>query len=146
MGADAALVKILKARQLASDPSVDVGMLIAGMIDGKLQMVVVENFGYQIVGQFSLPQESRRFAYPDSRGHDGTDPNRGIEVVGLNSAIKRSQVASPDWSKGEDTDVATHLIALETQDSQDSQYVGMPLSEVVVTEHGVKWISKGACQ
>lgn len=146
VGADAALVKILQARHLASDSSVNVGMLIAGMIDGKLQMIRVENFGYQIFGQFSGAQGSRRIVYPDSRGYDGTDPNRGIEIIGFDNAIKRSRAASPDWSKGKDTDVARDLITLETQDPQDSQYVGTPLSEVVVTKHGVKWISKGACQ
>ena len=146
VGADAALVKILQARHLASDSTVNVGMLIAGMIDGKLRMIRVEDFGYQIFGQFSSAQGSRRIVYPDSRGHDGTDPKRGVEVIGLDSAIKRSRAGSPDWSKGNDTDVARNLISLETQDPQDSLFVGTPISEVVVTADGLKWINKGACK
>lgn len=146
VGADAALAKILQARHRASDSSVNMGMLIAGMIDGKLQMIRVENFGYQIFGQFSDPQWSRRIVYPDSRGYNGTDPNRGVEVMGFDNAIKRSRAASPDWSKGEDTDVARNLITLETQDPQDSLFVGTPISEVVVTADGLKWINKGACE
>ena len=146
VGADAALFKILQARQRSSDQSLSVAMLIAGEIDGKLQMIRVENFGFQASGQFMGAQGSRRIVYPESRGYGGTDPNRGIEILGFDNAIKRFKASSPDWSRGNNADLARNFITLESQDPQDSKYVGVPISEVVITKRGAKWVHKGACQ
>ena len=144
--AQAALVRVIKARGESSDPSVYAGMIIAGSVDGKLQMIREEIQGVMIAGNSSAAQKSRRVSYPEERGHDGTDPNRAIEVVGLKNAIERSSRRSRDWAKGEDGIVARRLIELETADPEDSASVGAPISEVQITEHGIKWINKGECQ
>lgn len=145
VAAQSALVRIVKARKLLSDSNVNVGLIIAGEIDRKLQMIEVEIDGVSIAGDYSLPQTSRRIAYPESAGHDGTDPKRGIEVLGFGNAIKRFQL-TPGWSNGNDELVAKRLITLETQDANDSLYVGLPISEIVIKRHGTRWISKGDCQ
>jgi ATP-dependent protease HslVU (ClpYQ) peptidase subunit len=142
----AALVKVLKARGSLSDASVSVGLIIAGKIDGKLQMIRMEIWGMTIAGDFAVSQMSRHIAYPESRGHDGTNPNRRIEIIGFNNAIKRLQASSSDWNKGNDLVVARRLVEFETDDPEDSRFVGAPISEIVINKHGIKWIGKGKCQ
>jgi hypothetical protein len=146
VAAQEALGRVIKARGQSSDSNVYAGMIIAGKIDGKLQMIREEIRGVRLEGGVSVAQKSQRIAYPEARGHNGTDPHRGIEVVGAKKAIERSSRHSVDWAKGEDGKVARHLIELETEDPEDSGSVGLPISEVQVTERGIKWISKGECQ
>jgi hypothetical protein len=145
VAAEAALVRILKARGQSSDSSINVALIIAGKIDGKLQMIREELGGIGISGDFSYPQRSRRIAYPESAGYGGSDPKRGIEVVGINNTVKRFQSSKPDWNSGTDEDVAKRLITVETNDANDSVFVGQPISEIVIKRNDTHWINKGEC-
>jgi hypothetical protein len=145
VAAQQALVQVLKARHRLSENDLDVTLIIAGTIDGKLEMIRQDIQGVGIMGDYSIPEVSRRITYPDARGYEGSDPNRGIEVVGFKNAIDRLRASSPKWNKGEDASVAAHLVNLETQDHDDSKYVGAPISEVVINEHGIKWVKTGMC-
>lgn len=141
LSAAVALMKTLQARHYAPDPAMNVGMIIAGQIDGKLEMIRI---GEIVTNRYTV--STTRFVYPKDRGHDGSDPNRGIEIIGRENAIKRLRSASSDWRKGKDKYVASKLVTLETQDPQDSQFVGLPISEIIVTKRGMRWVSRGACE
>jgi hypothetical protein len=145
VGAESAVVKVLKARRSASDPDVVVQLLIAGKIDGKLQMVKSEFRGVTIQGEYSLPNLSHRVAYPQDRGHDDTNPNRGVELLGMYEPAERFQKLLPEWNLGDDVAVSRRLVAVETADTKDSQAVGPPIATIVVTKRGARWINKGVC-
>jgi hypothetical protein len=146
VAAEAALVKVLKKRDALSDPGMKVEMIIAGTIDGRIQMYRVEMTGMRILGEYSMPNMMRQYGYPDSRGHDGSDPNRGIEVIGWDSSVKKFKALDPAWNQGNDLVVARRLVAIEASDTEASKYVGAPFSSVSVDKKGVHWIDKGPCK
>lgn len=146
VAAESALVQVLRKRHATSDPTFNVALILAGTIDGKLQMFREEMAGMTIVREYSMPNAMRRIAYPESRGYNGTDRNRGIEAIGLTDAIRKFQATDPDWSKGDDIRVAKRLVEIEAADPIGSQYVGKPISTVVIDKKGIRWIDKGACQ
>ena len=146
VAAEAALVKVLNKRDALSDSNMRVQMIIAGNIDGRIQMFRVEMNGMNIHGVFAMPSSMRQFGYPESRGHDGSDPNRGIEVIGLDSSVKTFKTLDPAWNQGNDLVVARRLVAIEASDTEASKYVGPPFSSVAVDKKGVHWIDKGPCK
>jgi hypothetical protein len=146
VAADAAVVKVLKARRTASDPNVPIQLLIGGMIDGKLQMFRIEMVGMSIQGDYSFANSTRRIAYPESRGYNGTDPNRGIELIGIRDSAMRFQASLPEWNKGDDVTVARRLVAVEASDTVASHFVGPPISTIVIDKKGIRWVDKGACE
>lgn len=146
VGVESAVARILAARHATSDKNASVVLIIAGMFNGELRMYRIENSGMQIAGDYSMPMASRRIEYPRDRGRNGADPNRGIEVIGIEDAVKRYQDVLPEWSVGDDVSVARRLVAVEAADSKDSVFVGPPISTVVVTKKGIRWINKGACE
>jgi len=145
VAADGALVKMLKARSATSDMNMPIDLLIAGMIDGKLQMIRETSEGMRIQGPFATPKKSGRITYPDGRGHDHIDPNRGIEPLGLENAINKFKTVLPEWDKGGDVDVARRLVAIEASDTRDSQFVGPPISTIIIDKEGMQWIDRGKC-
>jgi hypothetical protein len=146
VAAVAAVVKVLKARGVTSDLRLPgVQLLIAGMIDGKLQMIRVEIDGVSIQGMYAMPTSSRRIAYPESRGHNGTDPKRGVEPIGIYDSIQRFQKISPEWNAGDDVTVSRRLVAIEASDRLVSQAVGPPIATIVIDKKRAHWIDKGAC-
>ena len=145
VSAESAVAEVLKARHVSTDPEVPIDLLIAGVIDGKLQMVKVEMSGMAIRGLLSLPMSTRRIAYPESRGHDGTDPNRAIELVGVTDTLSRFQRIFPAWNMGDNISVSRRLVAIEASDTVASRVVGPPISTIIVDKRGARWIEKGAC-
>jgi hypothetical protein len=146
VAAEQALADVLRNRRTASDPTFNVALILAGTIDGKLQMFREEMVGMTIYREYSMPSAMRRIAYPESRGYNGTDRNRGIEVIGLTAAINKFQTTNRDWKKGDDVTVAKRLVGIEVADPMDSRYVGDPISTVAIDKKGIRWIDKGACQ
>jgi hypothetical protein len=145
VGAMGAVVKVLRGRRATTLPNDTIQLLLAGKIDGKLRMYREEMSRIQIQGDFVLPGSSRNFGYPESRGHDGTDPNRGIEIIGISDTARRFQAALPEWNKGDDVSVASRLVAIEASDTSASEFVGVPISAIVIDKKGNHWIHKGAC-
>jgi hypothetical protein len=146
VGAIGAVVKVLRAHNATyAPPDATIQLILGGKIDGKLQMYRVEMSGIQIYGDFSFARSSRRFGYPQSRGHDGTDPNRGIEVIGISDSVRRFQTILPEWNKGDDVSVARRLISIEASDTVASQAVGGPISTIVIDKKGNRWIDRGVC-
>jgi hypothetical protein len=145
VGSIAAVVKVLRAHSATYAPDATIQLLIAGAIDGKLQMYRVEMSGIMIYGDYSLPRSTRRYGYPESRGHDDTDRNRGIEVIGIDDSVKRFQRVLPEWSKGDDISVARRLVSIEASDTVASQAVGAPIATIVIDKKGAHWIDKGVC-
>lgn len=146
VGAESAVARILTARHATSDRNGSVALIVAGVVNGVLQMYRIENWGMQMAGDYSMPMAARRIEYPRDRGHNGSDPNRGIETIGIDDSIKRYQDVLPEWSAGGDVSVARRLVAVEAADSRDSAFVGPPISTVIVTKKGIRWINKGACE
>ena len=140
VGAQTAIVKVLKARQVTSDSNLPIQLLIAGRIDGKLQMVRFEVGGMFIQGYYSVPTSTRRIAYPESRGYNGTDPNRGVELIGIAETAQRFQNISPEWRRGDDITVSKRLVAIEASDTVASRFVGPPIATIVVRAKGARWI------
>lgn len=126
VGAESAVVKVLKARRITSDSNLRVQLLVAGKIEGKLQMFRIEIGGMSIQGNYSLPTSTRRIAYPESRGYNGTDSNRGVELIGIPETAQRFQKISPEWKSGDDVTVSRRLVAIEASDTVASQFVGPP--------------------
>ncbi len=145
VGAIGAVVKVLRAHNATYAPDATIQLILGGMIDGKLQMYRIEMSGVQIYGDFSFAESTRRFGYPESRGHDGTDPNRGIEVIGISDSVRRFQSILPEWSKGDDVSVARRLVAIEASDSIASRAVGGPISAIAIDKKGNRWIERGVC-
>jgi hypothetical protein len=143
--AESAVVKVLTARRTASDPNVQIQLLIGGMIDGKLQMFRINMTGMTIHGNIAMPTTTQRIAYPESRGYNGTDPNRGIEIIGINDSAKRFETVLPEWNRGDDVSVARRLVAVEASDSRAAQFVGPPISTIVIDKKGMRWVDKGVC-
>jgi hypothetical protein len=52
---------------------------------------------------------------------------------------------SAEWNKGDDISVARRLVSVEASDTIASQYVGVPISTIVIDKKGARWIDKGAC-
>jgi hypothetical protein len=146
VGAEAALVQVLNKRNSLSDPNFNVALIVAGKIGGKLQMFREELVGMTIFREYSMPSAMRRIAYPESRGYNGSDRNRGFEVIGISDAIKRFQKILPDWNKGDDVSVAKRLVGIEASDASGSRFVGPPISAVIIDKKGVRWIDKGVCE
>ena len=146
VAAESAVVKVLKARMTASDPNVSVQLLIGGMIDGKLQMLRIEQTGMAIRGDYAMSISTRRIAYPESRGYNGTDPNRGIVTIGISDSDKRFETVLPEWNRGDDATVARRLVAVEASDIAASQFVGPPISTIVINKKGIRWVDKGVCE
>lgn len=148
VGAESAITQILKARHTASEANASIELIIAGMVNGKLQMYRIEQLGAQISGDYSMAMSSRRIEYPRDRGYKGSDANRGIEVIGIDDTVKRFQAVLAErreWSVGDDVAVARRLVAIEAADSRDSIFVGPPITTVVVSKNGIRWVNKGAC-
>lgn len=145
VGAESAVARILKARRITSDSNLPVELLIAGEIDGKLQMFRIEIGGMSINGDYSIPTSTRRIAYPESRGYDGTDPARGIEAIGMTETVKKFQKISPEWKNGDDITVSRRLVAIEASDTVASRFVGPPIATIVVDKRGARWVDKGVC-
>jgi hypothetical protein len=141
------IVKTLRAHGATKGlPNDAIQLLIAGNIDGQLQLVRVELSGVQIHGDFSFPSATRQYSYPQSRGHDGTDPNRGIEVIGIGDAVQRFQTVLPEWKKEKNNMViARRFVAIEASDSAAYRFVGPPISTLVIDSRGTHWIEKGVC-
>lgn len=146
VAAESAVVKILKVRRLTSDPNQEVQLLIAGKIDGELQMIRIEFSGMSIAGDHALPTSTRRITYPESRGHDGTDPNRGVEPIGISDTIQRFQRVSPEWKSGDDISVSRRLVSIEASDTAASRAVGPPIATIVINKKGARWIDRGTCE
>jgi hypothetical protein len=145
VGSIAAVVKVLKAHSATYAPDATIQLLIAGMIDGKLQMYRVEMSGILIYGDDSLTRSTRQYGYPESRGHDDTDRNRGIEVIGIDDSVKRFHRVLPEWSEGDDISVARRLVSIEASDTVASQAVGTPISTIVIDKKGAHWVDTGVC-
>lgn len=146
VGGIAAVVKVLRAHNATYAPKVTIRLLIAGMIDGKPQMYRIEMSGFMIHGDFSMPTSTRQFGYPDSRGYDGTDPDRGVEVVGIDESVRRFQKVLPEWNQGDDVSVARRPVSIEASDTFATQMVGPPIATIVIDRKGIPWIDKGACR
>jgi len=152
IGAQDALQKILRARQAngLSDPSdLTASMIIAGRDGSKLFMYrvesgigdprVVADFGHTGAGFWN-----RRIAYPPE---GKPSPKRGFETLGLDSAISRFRLALPtEWDAGTDVQVARRLVAIEASDTIESQFVGGPISTIVITKKRIQWKDKGLCE
>jgi hypothetical protein len=146
VAAHAALVKTLQARSSTRDDKMPIDLVIAGMIDGKLQMVHETTNGMQIQGDYSIPMSSRHITYPQDRGYNGSDPNRGIETPGLEDVIDRfKRILPKEWNKGSDVELARRLVAIEASDALDARYVGEPISTIIINKKGMQWIDKGTC-
>ena len=144
--ASASITKVLISKHAQYAPNAPIQMLIAGWWDGELRLARWEMNGLRIIGDYSLPDNVRQYEYPDVRGHDGTDPNRGIETIGMDEAIKAFKASTPGWNKGSDHAVAERLVTVEINDPNAKQYVGKPISTIVVTKGGIKWKHRGACK
>lgn len=154
VAAQMALQKILSARgePVTVPPynqTVSAGMIVAGRIEKKLVMYRIEIAitppTPQAPGRPSFAM--RRIAYPESRGYEGTDPKRGFEIIGITDAISRFRSLLPrEWNSGSDVEVAKRLIAVEASDSIGDQFVGAPISIIIVNNSGIHWIDKGVCQ
>lgn len=146
VAAESAVVKVLKARVTASDPNVSVQLLIGGMIGGKLQMFRIEETGMAIRGDYAMSMSTRRIGYPESRGYNGSDPNRGIETIGISDSAKRFETVLPEWNRDNDVTVARRLVAVEASDTVASRFVGPPISTIVINKKGIRWVDKGLCE
>ena len=146
VAAESSVTQVLRHRNAAYDPNVPISLIFGGMINGKLQMFKVEMSGMQIAGDFAMPARTRRIAFPESRGYDGTDPNRAIEVIGISDTVKRFQKLLPMWNEGDDVAVGRRLVAIEASDGVASAFVGGPITTVVINKKGLHWIDAGACQ
>jgi len=146
VAAESAVSKVLQKRRMVRDPNVPVQLIVAGMISGKLKMVRFETVGMQIAGNVALPTSTSRIVFPDNRGNDGSYPNRAMAMIGIGNAISRFQRVYPDWNKGDDITVARLLVAVEASDAVSSQFVGAPISTIVVNKKGVRWVDRGVCQ
>jgi hypothetical protein len=144
-GAQSTITKVLLAHHVARNPTVPIQLLIAGMIDGKLQMVRIDETGMEIAGNVSLMNSTRMIQYPEDRGYKGSDPNRGVEILGINDTAERFRKLLPEWNMGDDVAVATRLVAVEASDTKASQFVGPPISTIEIDKKGVRWVDKGAC-
>jgi hypothetical protein len=146
VAAHAALVKTLLAHGSTSNAKMPIDIIIAGMIEGKLQMVRETTNGVQIQGDYSMPMSSRRITYPQDRGYNGSDPNRGIETPGLEDVIDRfKRILPKEWNKGSDVELARRLVAIEASDTLDGRFVGAPISTIIIKKKGMQWIDKGEC-
>lgn len=144
--ASASITKVLNLKHMQYATNAPIQMFIAGWIDGELKLVRWEMNGLLISGDYSLPQGVRSYEYPDTRPNDGTDPNRGIETIGMDKAIKDFKAKTPKWDKGSDRTVAQRLVNVEISDPEAKEYVGAPTSTVVVTKGGIKWNQRGVCK
>jgi len=120
--AGSALTKVLLAHHIASNPTIPIELLIAGTVDGKLQMVRIDETGWTIQGNIAFANSTRHIGYPESRGYKGTDPNRGFEILGINDTAGRFQKLLPGWTMGDDA------------------------ATIVIDKKGVKWVDKGVCE
>jgi hypothetical protein len=117
VAAEAAVAKVVKARGRQSDPSIPIELLIAGNIGGKLQMFHITMNGMVLYGAYAMPNQTRRIAYPESRGYGGTDPNRGIEFLAYSGAAKAFQTKTKDWTRLDDVTLARKLVTVEATES-----------------------------
>jgi hypothetical protein len=147
--AEEALRRVLRKRNVPYDPNMEVALIIAGKIGGKLEMYRVRIVpvppntvpGQASEGAFGTSD----FGYPRNREAAVPSPNRGVEIIGLSSAITQFRHVLPEWANGTDVDVAKWLVAIEASDSIDSRFVGTPISVLMIDQKGTRWADKGAC-
>jgi len=142
---ETSIVKVLKAQNATSNRNMPIQLLVAGPIDGELRMVRVDIGGMAIQGDYSIPTSTRRITYPEDRGYNGSNRDRGVEILGIGDTARKFQAILPDWNLGDDVGVANRLVAIEASDSTASQFVGAPISTIVVNRDGAKLINKGLC-
>jgi hypothetical protein len=156
VAAQISLERVLASRDAAAgapvfDPKVGVSLIIGGAVDGELAMARIT---YTPIRPIPNTPETRwsRFAtstviYPQMRGYAGTNPDWGLEVIGISDAISRFQRGLATWGpSGDDIGFVTGLVEIEAGDRESSQFVGLPISTIVIDENGPRWISKGACE
>jgi hypothetical protein len=76
---------------------------------------------------------------------DRSDPNRGVEAIGMSESIRRFQKISLEWKSGDDVTVSRRLVAVEASDSMASHFVGPPIATISIDKRGARWIDRGLC-
>jgi hypothetical protein len=114
--ASASITKLLISKHARYAANAPIQMFVAGWWDAQLRLVRWEMNGLRIVGDYSVPDNVRDYGYPDVRDYNGTDPNRGVETIGMDEAIKAFKASNPGWNKGGDSAVAERLVNVEIND------------------------------